>query len=180
MAAPFGTDGAGWGYAHPHHSSAPFPGPVWRSPSSEFPKRNAGGWLSSPVRRRRRMGLSCQPAACWSVRKGDTEWPVSACLSLLLVRLPTFGRLAWFIITRPGDLRLCCLYFWDNTRASRGDARQGYLLPIAALNYEDGWYHQQCCKACRVRRKFGFWVCLVGTPWQLDLVHWARCRKWMG
>lgn len=118
------------------------------------------------------------PADLWG-KVTPNGWLLPVCHSSSFGFLQ-FGRLAWFIITRPGDLRLCCLYFWDNTRASRGDARQGYLLPIAALNYEDGWYHQQCCKACGVRRKFGFWVCLVVTPRQLDLVHRAHCRKWMG
>lgn len=59
-----------------------FPDPFGDLPP--LSSQNTGGWLSSPVRRRRRMGLSCQPAACCSVRKGDTEWPASACLSLLL------------------------------------------------------------------------------------------------
>lgn len=179
MAAPFGTDGAGWGYACPHHAAAPFSGPVWRSPSSELPKHRR---LAQQPREEEEEDGVVMPTSCLLFCEKRWHRMAGFCLFVTPPRaaLPTFGRLAWFVITHPGDSRLSCLYFWDNTCASRSDAQRGYLLPVAALNYEEGQYHQQCCKACGVRRKFVFWVCLVGTPRQRDLAHWACCRKWMG
>lgn len=174
MAAPFGADRA-WVrvclYTLQHH----FPNPFGNLPP--LSSRKAGGWLSGPARRR--TGLSCQPAACCEER-----WHrmTGFCLFITPRRatLPKLGRLAWFITPRPSDLRFCCVCFWDNPHASRGDARTCYLLTIAAVNYEDGWYHQQCCNACGARRKSVFWVCLVVKPEQLNLAHWARYRKCMG